>query len=100
MFVGTASAFSLPGHASVRSAPKLHQVMMSESLARRSLLAAAVGLAAPVAASAMAIPGFNAPGLVKATKVPRNTRGYSGGAFATIRDSESNHFWSPKGMVD
>ena len=72
---------------------------MSEERAtsRRALLASLL-VAAPAAANAMAVPGFNSPGLVPAKKVPRNPTGYSGDNFAQIRDAETNHFWSPQGV--
>mmetsp|Transcript_9268 Transcript_9268/g.30679 ORF Transcript_9268/g.30679 Transcript_9268/m.30679 type:complete len:91 (+) Transcript_9268:1340-1612(+) len=62
---------------------------MSES--RRSFLAAAVFLA-PAAASAMTVPGLNAPGLVPATK----KSGGSTPEWESFRDT--SHFWSSEGV--
>ena len=96
---GSAAFGFAPTHAPAGAQVRSSGVAMSaEPASRRALLASAL-FAVPAAASAMAVPGFNSPGLVKATKVPRNKDGFSGDAFAVIRDGETNHFWSPKGMV-
>lgn len=81
--------------------PKVVQMSaeVPAGMGRRAMLAAAL-LGAPAAANAMAVPGFNTPALIKAKKQPLNKEGYSGDNFATIRDAETNHFWSPKGIVD
>jgi len=44
----------------------------------------------------MTVPGLNAPGLVPAKKVPKTAKP----DFETIRDAGSNHFWSPKGIMN
>mmetsp|Transcript_56476 Transcript_56476/g.85409 ORF Transcript_56476/g.85409 Transcript_56476/m.85409 type:complete len:88 (-) Transcript_56476:128-391(-) len=64
---------------------------MSES--RRSVLAAALFLA-PAAASAMTIPGVNAPGLVPATKKSVGPKP----EWDSFRDT--SHFWSSEGIMN
>jgi len=72
-----------------RSAVRAEQPAMSES--RRSVLAAALFLA-PAAASAMTIPGVNAPGLVPATKKSVGPKP----EWDSFRDT--SHFWSSEGV--
>ena len=42
------------------------------------------------------VPGLNGPGLVPAKKVPKKT---AKPEWESIRDSGTNHFWSPKGIM-
>ena len=42
------------------------------------------------------IPGLNAPGLVPAKKVPKQAKP----EWEDIRDAGTNHFWSPKGIMN
>jgi hypothetical protein len=70
------------------------------------VLKAALGaaVAAPAVASAMIVPGLNAPGLVKVTskKSFDYGPGFGGntttGDFEYIRDSRINHFWNDTGI--
>ena len=50
--------------------------------------------AVPASASAI-VPGLNGPGLVPAKK-PSGARP----AWESIRDNDTNHFWSPTGIMD
>jgi len=97
-----ASAFTptaVPMRAATRSSSS--PVMSEESVATRRAVLASLIAAAPLSASAMTIPGLNAPGLVKAKTVPKaDAHGYSGAAFETIRDAGTNHFWSNKGIMN
>jgi|ERR1719183_1223378 len=95
--VGSTEAFMAGGAAPLRTVAvttAAAPVMSEERSSRRALLASAL-LLAPAAANAMTIPGFNAPGLVKAT--PQTG---ARPAWTSIRDEGTNHFWSPKGIMD
>jgi len=68
----------------------------NDAMGRRAALAALIAM--PAAANAMTIPGLNAPGLVPSKKV---RSGITRGDFDTaVRDVDTNHFWSPKGIMD
>lgn len=86
-FVATASGLVVG--APVRATVRTTEPSMSES--RRSVIAAAL-LFAPAAASAMIVPGLNAPGLVPATKKPAGPKP----EWDSFRDV--SHFWSSEGV--
>jgi len=97
--IGSASAFA-PAAApmAVRGVSQSSSPVMSaaeEGASRRAVLAAFVA-AVPAAANAMTVPGLNAPGLVPAKKQERVAKP----SFESIRDVDTNHFWSPKGIMD
>merc|ERR1719247_1633488 len=91
-----ASAFSpaAPAHATRRSAAAAP--VMSEGAASRRAVVASLVLGLPAAANAMIVPGLNGPGLVPAKKVAKSPQP----EFDSIRDAGSNHFWSPKGIMN
>ena len=90
------SAFSpvaAPADAARRSASS--PVMSEEGVMGRRAVLAALVLGAPAAANAMIVPGLNGPGLVPAKKGKASTKP----EWESIRDSGTNHFWSPKGIM-
>ena len=81
--------------APLRAAAPRSAVAMSagEPASRRAVLASLL-FAVPASASAI-VPGLNGPGLVPAKK-PSGARP----AWESIRDNDTNHFWSPTGIMD
>jgi len=78
--------------------------VMSEPTYDRRALFGLLAMA-PAAASAMTIPGLNAPGLVpaKKAKYPYG-EGFGGntvtGDFDYVRESKINHFWNDNGIIN
>merc|ERR1719326_1104944 len=101
--VGTAAALAaMAGRAALRPA----SAKTGAPASRRAVLGSALGtaLAAPAVASAMTVPGLNAPGLVpaKSRKSYNYGEGFGGntvtGDFDYVRDSKINHFWNDLGI--
>jgi len=99
----TAAAGFMPGSvpqvapvrpAAVSSSPQM--LLADGPMSRRAALASLLTVV-PAAASAMTVPGLNGPGLVPAVKKAKVAKP---DFDSDIRDADTNHFWSPKGIMD
>jgi len=81
-----------------RSSPSCSpQMLVDGPMSRRAALASVLAAGVPLSASAMIVPGLNGPGLVPAK--PKATAPKPD-FDSDIRDADTNHFWSPKGIMD
>lgn len=103
MFAFIAGTVALTGSPLAAHAPTRtpSPVMGEMASSRRALLGALPLLAVPSVASAMPIPGLNSPGLVPAQARRVTYKDQIGrDDFDYVRESEINHFWNPKGIVN